>query len=524
MWEDVTEIKIVLGRDGIFGLRNRDRIPLGGLVQLRNATLEDNTLRTGPGAALFGSAITGTPRLLRIIDYWADAATQRTVVMASDGALYEDNGAGGGWTDITGIGALTINGAVPHFSEGGQETTGLARAIFYADGLNAERVRRSTGAFAALSSPAPEWTGQNRPRGFLINQGYNWAFGNPSLPHHLIRSLDTNHENFTSTRFAPGIFTGDRGLYVSCAISFKGFIILWKFPEGVYAYDTRHADPAQWYAIRIGSGGAPGPGSAVVAENDVVWIDPVGGWHMLSATQEAGSMRAEDISYRKLNRFLPDQVSRAMLPRAQLEYVSDRQKLVLACAAQGSTRLNRRIVLDLNNKNEVGERWVVEDRDTNESIFLRRGADNVQRLMMGDDVGQVWSLDQDTRTKNGAGYTFEWWMADTDFSQVSKGLAGKINNGAYLAVGFDPRSAGSHTVRVWRDGRQRQSISFDLTGGTNTLPFTLPITFGAETMMQTRKRRLLGSARRWAFQGISSVSGQDVSLAGLLLGLTPGRE
>lgn len=524
MWDDATEMKVVLGREGLFGLRQRDRIPLSGLVQLRNATLEDNTIRTAPGATLFGSSIGATLKLLRIIDYWVDPTTQRTVVMANDGALYEDNGSGGGWTAITGIGALTVSGATPHFSHGGRETTGLSRALFYADGLNQERVRRGTGAFAAISAPAPEWTGTNRPRGFVINQGYNWAFGNPSFPHHLIRSLDTNHEDFTTTRFAAPIFTGDDGLYVSCALSFKGFIIVWKFPEGVYAYDTRDADSTKWYAIRLGSGGAPGPGCATVAENDVVWIDVTGGWHMLSATQEAGSMRAEDISYRKLNRFIPDQFSRTLLPRAQLLYVSDRQKLVLALAAQGSSTLNRRMVLDLNNKAEVGERWIVEDRDTNESIFLRRGSDNVQGLMMGDDVGQVWNLDQAVRTKNGAGYTMEWWMADTDFAAVSKGLAGKLNHGAYLALVVDPRSAGTHTIRVWRDGSLRQSIVFTVSGGNTTLPFTLPIVFGAETMLQTRKRKLLGSARRWAFQGVSSVAGQDISIAGLLIGLVPGRE
>ena len=97
--------------------------------------------------------------------------------------------------------------------------------------------------FAALSAPAPEWTGVNRPRGFFINQGYNWAFGNPSLPHHLLRSLDTNHENFTTTRFAVPIFAGDKpGLYIACGLNFKGFAIVWKFPGGCYAYDTRDAN------------------------------------------------------------------------------------------------------------------------------------------------------------------------------------------------------------------------------------------------------------------------------------------
>jgi hypothetical protein len=525
MWDDTQDLKIVLGREGFFGLRQRDRIALGGLVTLRNATLEDNTLRTVGGASKFGIPVTGAPHVLGCHDYWEDPITQRNVVMGSDGKLWEDDGAAGAWADVTGaLGALTVTGAVPHFSDGGKETTGLSRALFYADGVNAQRVRRGSGAFAALTNPAPEWAGTNRPRGFFINQQYNWAFGNPSFPHHLIRSLDTNHENFTATPFAAPIFPG-QGLYISCCLDFKGLIIVWKFPEGVYAYDTRDADSSKWYAVKVGSGGCPSPTGAEVVENDVIWVDLTGGLHLLSAVQETGSVKAEDLSYKKLSRYIPDKISRPMLTRCQLRYNPDRQKVVLACAAQGSTTLNRRLTLDYNNKAEVGERWIIEDRDVNESLFMRRdAADNVLKPIMGDDVGQLWKLDTDARTKDGAGYTFEWWTADSDFSQLAPTFMGKSINGAYIQLVYDPRGSVDHTIRVWRDGTMRQSIPFTLSGGDNTLPFVFPIVFGASTMMATRKRRLLGSARRWAFQGLSSATGADVSIAGLILGLHVGRE
>lgn len=526
MWDDVVELKIVLGKEGLFGLRNKDRIPLGGLQQLRNADLTDHTLRPEGGAATFGVPLSGVPAIRAAIDYWPDTSTQRIVAMASDGTLQKDDSLGAVWTAVTGaLGALTVAGAVPSFSTGGREDATKSNALFYADGINPERVMRGDGTFAALSAPAPEWTGVNRPRGFAINQGYNWAFGCPTLPHHLVRSLDTNHENFTSTRFAVPIFGGDKpGLYVSCALNFKGFLVVWKFPAGVYAYDTRDADPANWYAVRIGSGGAPGPGCAVVAENDVLWVDPAGGMHLLSATQEAAGLRAEDIAYRKLGRFIPNQISRTNLSRAQLVYDSDRQEAVLACSAQGTTALNRRLTLDLGNKAEVGERWRISDRDVNEALFLRRESDNVEHLYMGDDAGQFWKLNQATRSKAGAGYTFEYWTADTDFAAMAQKLTGKKNSGAYLQLIYDPHSTGTHTVRIWRDGSQRQSLDFSLSGGPNALPVTLPFVLGAETMLATGKRRLLGAARRWSLQGISSVAGFDFGITGFIIGLVPGRE
>lgn len=525
MWDDVIELRVVLGKEGLYGLRNKDRVPLSGLQQLRNADLSDHELRPEGGAATYGNAITGTPDIRRAIHYWPDTATERIVVAADDAALYKDNGLGTVWTAITGA-AITVAGSAPHFSVGGRETSSLAAALFYADGLNAERVLRGDGAaFAALSAPPPEWTGANRPRGFFINQGYNWGFGQPNLPHHLIRSLDTNHEDFTTTRFAVPIFVGDHpGLYLSCGLNFKGFAVCWKFPAGCYAYDTRDANTANWYAVRIGTGGAAGPGCACVMENDVLWVDPQGGWHLLSATQETSGLRAEDIAYRKLGRYIPDTISRTNLNRAQLVYDSDRQEAVLACSALGTTALNRRLTLDVGNRTEVGERWRISDRDINESLFLRRESDNVEHLYMGDDAGQLWKLNQSARSKAGAGYTFEYWTADTDFAPLAKQLTGKKNSGAYIQLIYDPRSSGTHTVRIWRDGAQKQTLNFTLSAGPNALPVTLPFTLGAETLLATPKRRLLGGARRWSIQGISTVAGFDFGITGYIIGLVPGRE
>jgi len=39
-YDGVTVVEIVLGREGLWGLRNRNLVPIGGLIQLRNATLE----------------------------------------------------------------------------------------------------------------------------------------------------------------------------------------------------------------------------------------------------------------------------------------------------------------------------------------------------------------------------------------------------------------------------------------------------------------------------------------------------
>ena len=517
MWDGVTPIRILLGRDGLYGLKNTDRVPLGGLLQLRNATLEDTTLRTAGGAAKLGTAIPGAPKISAAVDYFPTTGQQRTVVMASDGTLQKDDGAGGGWATL--LSGLTASGAVPFFTPGGGEVLNNDRLLFYADGLNQERVMVADGAsFAALTSPPADWAGTNRPSAFVIHEGYNWAFGNKNAPHLLYRSLHTNHRDFTTTRFAVPIFSGE-GEYLVGGLSYKGGLLLWKFPEGAYWYDTRNADTNEWRAFKVGAGGMPGPGCCVLIEDDAIWVDPYGGVHMISATTATGSVRAQDLAYRKLGRFIPDQISREELPRANLIYYSDKQQLWLACAATGATTKNRRLILDLNNKGEVGERWSFEDRDTNEALFLRKKA-GVLRPAMGDDVGQLWELDQVTRSKDGAGYTFEWWLADTDFAQRVPGWAGKLKNLHYLQALHVPLSTVSHSIEVWRDGNLRQTLAVALSGGSVSFPLTLPFTFGAEMMQVTRPRRLRGQARRLAFRGLSTVAATDISLSGLIVGVT----
>lgn len=507
----------MLGKDGLYGLKNTDRVPLGGLIQLRNATLEDGTLRTAGGAEKFGSALSGAPKILAGIDHFPTTPQQRAVVMANDGTLQKDDGAGGGWATL--LSGLTVAGAVPFFTAGGGEILNNDRLLFYADGVNQERVMVGDGAtFAALSAPPADWTGTNRARAFVIHEGYNWGFGNKNAPHLLYRSLNTNHRNFTSTVFAVPIFSGE-GEYLVGGLSYKGGLLLWKFPEGVYWYDTRSADVNEWRAFKVGAGGMPGPGCCVLIEDDVIWIDPYGGVHMISATTATGSVRAQDLAYRKLGRFIPDNISRTRLDTANLIYYSDKQQLWLACATVGSTSKDRRLILDLNAKGEVGERWSFDDRDVNEALFLRKDT-GVLRPMMGDDVGQLWKLDTVTRSKDSAGYTFEWWLADTDFAQLVPGWAGKLKNLHYLQVLHVPQSAVDHSIQVWRDGQLRQTLSVALSGGSVTLPVILPFTLGAESMQATRPRRLRGQARRLAFRGVSTVAGADVSLSGLIVGVS----
>ena len=512
-YDGVPVIQIEAGREGQWGLRNRNAIPLGGLITLRNATLEDHTWRMGGGAVKLGDAI-GTLTIQAAIDFWVNATTQRTLVALSDGSLRKDNGSGASWASLAS--GLTTSGQVSHWTLGGQESAGRARKAFHCDRVNAVRVLSGDGAsMTTLANPPADWSGANQPGFSLVARGALWAGGNANAPHRLYRSLVADHEDFLT--FPYNLEIAGPGERLVAGLPYKGGILLWKYPEGVYFVDLADPSDQAWRYYQVGQAGCRGPCNAALVEDDVIWIDPNGGWHAISATQATGSVRASDLSMRKLGSWFRDTVNRDEFATAQLVYYANKQEVPFACAGQGQTAKNRRVVLDVGRP-EQGARWHYWDRDRNECLFLRKVA-GVQRLAMGDAVGQLWMLDDATRSADGAGYSFEWFLKDTDFSEVVPEWSGRKKNLRFLQLEYDPRGTSTHQVSVYADGVLRQTIAFTLDPRGAVLPVTLPFVLGMETLVATPRRRLRGHGTRIALQGLSSAPNQDVSIARVLIGL-----
>lgn len=519
----VVPIEIQCGREGLWGIRNKNMIPIGGAIQLRNATLEDHTWRSGGGAQKLGVVVPGgaTTLLEAGIDYWPTPVLQRNVVAGSDGTINKDDGTGNGWVQVK-TALSTAFPYNPYFLLGGAEATGRNRKCFYCDGRNIVQVLSGDGVVTTdISNPPADWSGTNQPSGLVAHQGYMWGFGNPNSPHTLYRSLQTNHEDFTTTPYSLNLFPGE-SQYIACALSFKGGMLVWKYPTGAYFVDTTDPNPVNWQQKRIGNAGAAGPANSVLLENDAIWVAPDASFHLASATYATGSVHASDIAYRKLGQFPRQQLNVSRLAYAKMVYYTQKREIHLGAAAPGSTLITRRLVLDLNREQDQGERWHFWDRDDNESLWLRRGVDSTPSLVMGDNLGQIWLLDQINRDKAGSAYTFEFFMADTDFSQFVPQWAGKWKNLRYVQVEWDPHSQASLTLEVYRDGKLSQTIVVNLTASGLVLPFGLPGVFGADTLQVSNKRRILGRARRMALRGYITQTDADVSISRMIVGVEVG--
>lgn len=483
-------------------------------------TLEDHSLRVGGGAALVGSAFGGgTVAGVEAIDYWPDTATQRTVVAGDNGSVYKDDGAGEGWVVL--VSGLTTTDWVPHLVPGGAEAAGRNRKLFLFSRVNSVRVLSADAAtMSAIASPPTDWSGANQPGFGVVHEGYLWGGGNANAPHTIYRSLQADHEDFLGTVYSLRVFPGEGERLVG-GLSYKGVLLLWKYPDGVYAVDTSDATPANWRVIKVGAPGWAGPRNGVAIEDDVVWKAPDGTWHLISATTATGSVRAEDIAARKLGRFIGEQFNLSRMQFAQLIYYAYKQEVMAGLSAIGQTAKNRRLHLDLNRRTEIGDRWIFWDRDRNEALFLRK-VSGIQTPAMIDEQGRLWNLDRTARNANSVAYTSEWFTRDSDFGELVPGWQGRYKNLRFVQLEYDPRSSATHNLQVYLDGDLAQTVAMTLSATGATLPAVLPFTLGTGGLSITPRRRLVGRGRRIAFRGTSSVLNEDISLTRLLVGMSVG--
>jgi hypothetical protein len=527
-WAGVVPIEIQCGREGLWGIANTNLVPIGGAITLRNAIMSDHTWRVGGGAQKFGVPIGGTPLINHGIDFWPTPALQRTVVSTADGQIYKDDGTGNAWASLK-AGLSTASPYNPFMVLGGAEAAGRNRKMFYCDGRNVVQVMSGDAAATAdIALPPADWAGTNQPSGLAVHQGRLFGWGNPNNPHTLYYSNAQTGGQYMED-FQGGdtgvfpVFTGE-GQYISCAISFKGGLMVWKYPQGVYFLDTTTIGPApsQWTLKKVGNPGASGPNGAVLLENDVLWVAPDGSYHLGSATYAIGSVHASDIAYRKLGQYNVQNFNLGMLSSANLIYYTQKREVHLSIPGLGSTSFDHRLVLDLNREQDQGERWLTWDRDINPSIFMRRGTNTVPAMVMGDDKGQVWLLDQGNRDKNGQGYAFEFFLADTDFSQFVPQWAGKWKNLRYLQIEWVPGTTGNLNIEIYRDGVLSQTFTQVITGGGLVLPFNLPGIFGPQTLQNSNKRQLLGRCRRLSIRGTVTQTDADISISRLIVGVEVG--
>jgi hypothetical protein len=519
----VAEIPLVTR--GLFGTKNYNEVPIDALIDADGLTFEDGNLRKEGGATLYNSsAITGTPSILGGWDWNHNGATQRMIVAADDGKLYKDSGAGTFPVTLKSGLTVTIN-TVPVFVEAGKEAAANDRKLFIFTASNQVQVLAADGATTAdVSTPPADW-GSNYPLFGLNHEGRVWGGGNSNDPHRLYYSTTVDHEDFTGEGSGTiSIFPGEGETLVN-AISFKGYIVCFKYPRGIYIVDTRPPSFFDWTVWRYsGSVGAAWTGTITVIENDLVFMDPNADVRTISSVDDfsnIGTFSLSDIS--KMDDWFRDNIDFSKRKQWRCVNYTLKREVHFAMTGLDTTDNNYRVVFDIFNTKVPRFRY--STRDTPVSMWIRT-VSGKPTLVMGEDDGFIYTLDNSTRSKNGTSYNGIFQTPHLDMSHLDPLLATKRKNFHFLEIIAEPTGNYNLNCDIYHDNVMKQSVSFNLGSGVGSTLGTFVLgtdALGASTIL-VRKKRLTGGGRRISIRGSNSAAAEDFAIARMYLHFHVGDE
>ena len=510
--------EIPLGSLGLFGSRNPSTIPLGGLIRADNVSFEGGTVRKEGGALAFTpSALSGAPQILGGHYFNHNGSTARQVILTSGGNLLKDTGDGS--FSVTLKASLTVTNVLPVFVEAGKESAAQNRKLFVFTGVNAVQVLSADGATTSdLATPPADWSGSNQPSFGLVAIDRLWAGGNLNDPHRLYFSRFDNHETFTGADTGSiSIFPGE-GEKLIGGIAMTGGMLLFKYPKGIYFVDASSVFISEWSIRRIsGVFGCVGLRAYAQVRDDVYFIDVSGQIRSLAATDTFSDLGTESVSdLNFISDFLTDNVDKEDLPRACMTYYATKREVQIGMERLGGPGYNNaRLVID--ESLFPLRRFRFSTRDSPVSLWPRM-VNNVQKLMMGENQGLIYTLDDAAASKSGAGYAGVLQTAHSDFAVLDALHATRRKEGRFLELVVEPKGTWNVTIEVYWDGVLTQTILMNLGGGGAVLgSFTLGTDkLGGSTVLN-RRARLVGGGRRLSLLFRNDGNGQDFSIARVFL-------
>lgn len=487
---------IPVGQRGLTGSKNYTSISADYLLRAENITYEDGTIQKEGGTLLYGSSVFGGFTVTGGFDWWPTFGTQYMVVSSSSGYIYMDTSNGAGFP-VTLAGGLTPTDALPVYIAGGQETAAGDRKLFIIDGVNSALCVTGTGTTAnALSAPPTDWTSGNQPVTGCIHNNRLWM----AVDHRVYYSTAANHEDFTDGTNAGSIqiYPGE-GERIVQIMSFKGLLIVWKYPIGIYTVDTTSSSYTSWRVERVSNAiGGIGPYGAVQTDgiegnDDIAFIDAGCNVQMLSGIQEYGSVGGKNLSQvHDLGPYFRDNVNLFRLFYCQSMAYPAKREVFWGLSSTDSETNDVRLVMDLNEPGLPRFRW--STLSSTSALWPRRNGTSVNRPMIGNTSGDIYFLDQTTRSiNNGGTYTAVFQTAHTNFSYIDATLVNKRKNGKFLEFLINPTGAYTVSVEILWDGRVTQTISFSMAGTT-----------GRPTRV---KHRVTGSGTYFSFRVTDSGGG-----------------
>lgn len=518
------EAPVLWGSYGLVGTAGMATLPPDVFILNENVAYESAEV-----VAILGSAkvndppFSGSPSVNGLIEYNPYPGVYRLVAMLADGRILRTSATGPGIFDVTLREALTI-GPDPVLARAGEEEVGNVRKLFMTLLAGPVQVLNDNDIVCHDIGPnAPaEWVTTTPPRHLFAHAARLWGLAGDRA--YFSSVLD--HENFVDTTNGAGSQTVGIGVGERCesAVVFKEQVFIFKWPKGIFIYDTRDNDLTNWLLTELTRGlGIAGPRAVAVGGDEVLFVAETGHLHLLSNVR-GNDVLASDLTEANLLRdWWKDNISAApdALVRASVVFYPEREEFHVALPAAGATETcSIRVIVDM--KRGSAPRIYTSPKDICQSLAIRTVATRANQLISGDNAGTVWSLDEDVRTKAGAAYDCVIRTPQDDFAWVDPALRTRRKNLAFLEIIAISTGTFTLTAETYLDGLFRESIAFPLSGpgavlggfvlGTDILGGSGPI---------AKRHRIRGSCRRLSIVfRFTTTAGMTFRLSGFIVSFT----
>lgn len=514
-------IRLPIGLQGFSGSRNPTQLQAGHLQFVEGVVLDGGLIQKEGGATKLNASALGAPSVvISGVSYSPLASVHREAVFLSNGSILKDSGVGTFATTLA-SGLTSTRDPPPYFMMGGGEAMGSPRTLFLFSGTNQVRAVDGDGvAMTAITTPPADWSGAgNFPTFGVLHEGRLWGGGNASDPHRVYYSTSTDHQNFTGAGSGTlPIFPGKSERLVG-GVSFKGLLILFKFPRGIYIVTTNDPSPSGWRVDELSSAvGSVNQHCIVPIDNDTLYMDSGGNLHLLSTTNAFGDAETSNISQAAdLSEFMRHEVNLAQIRRTVGIWYGLKQQAWFGLPGGVSTDNSLRLVADFSTP-QIGVRFLLSRRDKPISLWLRPDAANIYKPVHGDLLGFVWLMDTDSRNKDGVAYPISFETANMDLSFVDPKMATMNKAGDFLEIIFEPQGNWNLTVQVIWDDVPGPPLLFSMGGNSAALGvFILGTDSLSNASVRSIRKRIAGSGRRLRLMVDNQGLDQNVAISDFYL-------
>jgi hypothetical protein len=293
-------------------------------------------------------------------------------------------------------------------------------------------------------------------------------------------------------------------------------LVAFKFPVGIYLLDTTDASAANWVVKRISNVlGAIRPPHSV--DDDIAFIDQSGYLRSLVATNAFGDASSRNLSvFQNIDKFIRTTLNLSTSNRWCMQYYALKGELHIGCETIGNLGYNNaRFVVDLSRQGSILFRF--SPRDNAVSLWMRRsGLD--QHLMTGDNVGFVWRLDTEERTKDSMGYSSRFQTPHNDLSYLDPALTTRRKNFRWLEIVNEPTGPCTLQVTAVIDGQDAGVYSFDIGTDIAVLgTFILGTSRLSNASLSNTRKAITGSGKRISIIVENSAVAENFSISKMFL-------